>query len=98
MPSRISYNVHAQRLPNHDRLIAHLKTIQPNAVLVMDGVGLAQEIKSLLPNTTVISRIYPDDDIHKRLTPEQWLERRAPEAQHGLYLYTTNEAGFGQDL
>jgi hypothetical protein len=38
----------------------------------MDGVGLAQEIKSLLPDTLVISRIYPDDDIRNRTSPEEY--------------------------
>jgi hypothetical protein len=98
MGSRISYNIHAQRLPEHDRLINHLQKIKPAAVLVMDGVGLAQEIKSLLPDTLVISRIYPDDDIHNRTSPEQWLDQRAPQAAGGIYQYTSNEAGFSPAL
>jgi hypothetical protein len=98
MTSRISYNIHAQALRNHDRLIAHLKTIQPTAVLVMDGLGLAKEIKAAVPNTTVIHREYPDDDIHTRVSPEDWLKNRQDDAQGGIYQYTTNEAGFGQNL
>jgi hypothetical protein len=98
MPSRISYNIHAQQVTNHDRLIAHLQIIQPTAVLVMDGLGLAREIKGLLPDTLVINRIYPDDDIHHRVSPEDWLNKRASEAEGGIFQYTTNEAGFGQEL
>jgi hypothetical protein len=98
MPSRISYNIHAQRLSNHDHLINHLRKIQPAAVLVMDGLGLAQEIKGLLPDTLVINRIFPDDDIHHRVSPEDWLNQRASQAEGGIAQYTTNEAGFGQEL
>jgi hypothetical protein len=98
MGSRISYNIHAQALQDHDRLINHLQKIKPAAVLVMDGVGLAREIKSLLPDTLIISRIYPDDDIHNRTSPEQWMDKRGPETEGGIYAYTTNEAGFDSKL
>jgi hypothetical protein len=98
MPSRISYNIHAQRVLEHDRLIKHLEKIKPTAVLVMDGLGLAREIKSLLPDTTVISRIYPDDDVQNRISPEQWFDHRAKETEGGIYAYTSNEAGFGPKL
>ena len=98
MPSRISYNIHAQRLNNHNYLIEHLHQIQPAAVLVMDGLGLAREIKKLLPETIVINRIYPDDDIHRHVSPEDWLNSREPQAEGGIFQYTTNEAGFSQDM
>jgi hypothetical protein len=99
--SKISYNIHAQMVKDSTRLKNHLLKIQPAAVLAMDGLGLAQEIKAALPNTLVIHRNYGitngDDDIHKRVSPEKWLDLRAKESDGGIYLYTTNEPGFSQD-
>jgi hypothetical protein len=98
MGSRLSYNVHAQVVPDRNRLLKHLEKIKPAAVLVMDGLGLCQEIKAMLPDTTVISRIFPDEDIQNRATPENWFEHRAPHAEGGIYQYTSNEAGFSPNL
>jgi len=96
--SRISYNIHSTMVTDHDKLINHLVKLQPAAVLVMDGLALAQKIKAMIPNCTVISRIYPDDDIQNRKSPEQWLAERAPQADGGIFQYTSNEAGFGKNL
>lgn len=98
MPSRISYNIHAQFVQDTPRLKAHLQAIQPVSVLVMDGLGLAQELKALLPDCIVIHRVYPDDDIHNRMSPADWMNQRAPQAAGGIWQYTTNEAGFSQNL
>lgn len=98
MTSRIGYNIHAQRVTERDKLMKHLAAIQPTAVLIMDGVQLAREIKAMLPGTTVISRIYPDDDIQNRTTPKQWLDQRGPQAEGGIVQYTSNEAGFSPNL
>lgn len=98
MTSRISFNIHAQYVTNHDKLIAHLVAIQPAAVLVMDGLALAQKIKAMIPDATVISRIYPDEDIQNRKSPEDWIKERAPHADGGIVQYTSNEAGFSPNL
>lgn len=98
MSSRISYNIHAQLVRDVPRLKKHLLKIQPTTVLVMDSLGLAKEIKALLPNCVVIHRNYSvtkgDDDVHKRVSPQQWLDLRAKESEGGIYLYTTNEPAF----
>lgn len=96
--SRISLNIHAQFVQDTPRLKAHLQAVQPASVLVMDGLGLAQELKALLPDCIVINRIYPDDDIHNRKSPTDWMNERAPQAAGGIWQYTTNEAGFSPNL
>lgn len=98
MTSRISFNIHAQFVSDHDKLINHLSKIKPAAVLVMDGVGLAREIKANLPDTLVISRIYPDEDVQNRKSPTDWLKERAGQAEGGIFQYTSNEAGFSPNL
>jgi hypothetical protein len=96
--SRISYNIHAQAVKDTPRLKRHLAKIQPTVVLCLDGLGLAQELKAMLPDALVIHRNYgvtgKDDDVYKRVEPQAWLDKRAKETEGGIYLYTTNEPGF----
>ncbi len=98
--SRISYNIHAQMVTDTPRLKNHLQKIQPAAVLVLDGLGLAQELKAMLPNAIIVHRNYGvtkgDDDVHHRVSPQQWMDLRAKESDGGIFLYTTNEPGFDQ--
>lgn len=100
MASRISFNIHAQMVKDTPRLKRHLQKINPSTVLVLDGLGLAQEIKAMLPDCIVIHRNYGvtkgDDNLQKRISPEAWLDLRAKEAEGGLYLYTVNEPAFDQ--
>lgn len=96
--SRVSYNIHAQAVKDTPRLKKHLGKINPTAVLLMDGLGLAQDIHATLPDTVVIHRNYGitkgDDDVHKKVSPERWLDLRAVESSTGIWLYTTNEPAF----
>src|SRR5262249_48696586 len=96
--SKISYNIHAQMVKDTNRLMQHLAKVQPSVALVLDGLGLAKEIKAMLPNTLVIHRNWGvtqgDDDVHHRVSPEDWLNLRAKESDDGFYLNTTNEPGF----
>ena len=99
MPSKISYNIHAQGLANQNKLLAHLNKIQPKAVLVMDGFGLCRIIKSQNPNTIVIHSEWPDDDIYARVSPAQWLaQKRTVIGNDDIWAYTTNEPGFDQRI
>lgn len=95
--SRISYNVNGANLPNRDVLDSHLKRIQPRWLLIMDNVQLAWEYAQAFPQTNVIHRNWAltqgDENVYSRLTPQQWLAARQDEAQHGIWLYTANEAG-----
>lgn len=96
---RIGYNVHGQNVPDKARLEAHVRSLQPRAMLFMDALGEAQRYKAMFPAMTVIYREHGehgDETVHLRETPEQWLDRRAPMAIGGIYQYTTNEPGFDE--
>lgn len=58
----------------------------------------ARGFKILFPNCTVIIRDWPDDNVHHRETPIQWLAKRKHLADGGIYLYTTNEPGLDDSL
>lgn len=102
--SHITYNVHAQAVTNTERLKKHLQNINPVAVLVMDGQGLANEIKALLPDCMVIQRFFMDadeggdDNIHTRISPEEWLKRihAIDKGERKTWYYVPNEPGFNE--
>ena len=54
--SRITYNVHAQQLLDKNYFMGHIERLQPTALFIMDALGLAREVKSMLPKTMVIHR------------------------------------------
>lgn len=99
--TKISFNINAPLVKDNERLKKVLKKMQPTAVLVMDGLGFIKELQSLLPNTLFIHRNYGifgrDDDVHLRVSPEQWMAQRAQETDGGVYLYTSNEPAFSQE-
>ena len=100
--SRISLNVHGQNVPDRDFLLKHLVKLQPPAVLIMDAAGFARDVKAALPNTIVIHRSWGakgDDDIHKQLNPQQWVEQKRKEVDGSdLWCYTSNEPEFSDEL
>lgn len=99
MASRISINIHGQNVKNTPRLLAWLQKLKPVAVLVMDNLGLAREIRQLLPNTKVVHRQYDGDiEIHKEFTPEEWLDAHIVQAVDGIYLYVMNEPKFTKEV
>lgn len=95
--SRISYNVNGANVPNLEVLTKHLVKLQPRWLLIMDNVELAWALADKLKNTQVIHRNWAltqgDENVYGRLSPEEWLAARQDEAQHGIWLYTANEAG-----
>lgn len=96
---RISYNLHGQNIKDKPRLLAHLRATAPAWVLVMDNLELAREIKAALPATNVIFRAWPDDDIHKRVSPADWVNQKAAAIGGAdVWCYTTNEPGFSDDV
>jgi len=100
--SRITYNVHAQRLLDKNYFMDHIERLQPVALFIMDALGLAREIKSALPDTMVIHRNWGvtqgDDAVFSKVSPQQWLDLRAGEAAGGITLHTSCEPGWGQDV
>ncbi|MEZ4667971.1 MAG: hypothetical protein R3E39_08655 [Anaerolineae bacterium] len=100
--SRISYNVHAHGVSNHDGFIAHLERLQPKAILIMDHLGLAERIKAALPETTVIHRNWgvtqADDNVFAKVSPQRWIDLRGKETDGKIMLHTSCEPGWGQDV
>lgn len=98
MTNRLSYNIHAQGVKDTPRLLAHIARLKPSWVGVMDGVGLAQDIRRVSPNTKVWHRAYPeggDETIWQRLSPAEWVARTAAELKGtDLWAYCLNEPGF----
>lgn len=90
---RIGYNVHATS-PNFDKnkLYAHLQITRPPWLLVMDGLQVARDIKTLLPQCNVIHRAYPDEDIWHKLSPSDWVAQKHREiGDADVWCYTVNE-------
>jgi hypothetical protein len=100
--TQIGYNIHAQRVTDSVRLKNHLVKLQSSAFLTLDGLGLAQDLHKLLPNAVVIHRNYGltkgDEDLHKRISPQQWLDLRGKEGDGGVWLYLENEPGFSPEM
>jgi hypothetical protein len=99
MASRISLNIHGNNAPDRQRLLDHLQILQPPAVLVLDNLDLAREIKKLLPNTTSIFREFGskgDGALHLDSDPKSWLDRHAHQAEGGIVLHVLNEPPFDQ--
>lgn len=100
--TRIGLNIHAQRVPDSGKLMRYLADTNPTTVVVLDGVGLAKEIKALLPETMVIIREFGhegDDSLHLQLSPEEFLKQRAHLTDGGkMLLYTTNEPGWDEKI
>lgn len=106
--SRLGYNINAQGIDDVGVLKKHLQALNPRAVVVMDGVGLAAEIKSMLPDCTVIHRDYVgvpggrgDDGLHTKVGTEEFLiaQRKilADNRADNLWVYVNNEPGFNEE-
>lgn len=95
--SRISYNINGQATPVLETLEKHLAVLQPRWVLIMDNPTMGKDLAGKLPHTNVILRNWQltggDENVYSKLTPEQWLDARLPEAGDRIYLSTANEAG-----
>lgn len=90
---RIGYNTHATS-PNFDKnkLYIHLQKIRPPWMLVMDGLQVARDIKSLLPECNVIHRAWPDSEIWHQLSPADWVAQKKREiGDADVWCYTVNE-------
>jgi hypothetical protein len=101
MPSRISLNIHGLNVSDRNRLFRHLEALQPTAVLVLDNLAIAREIKQLLPNATVIFREFGsqgDGGLHRQSGAEEWLNRHEHQAEDGIVLHVLNEPPFDQPV
>lgn len=98
----IGFNIHAQGVKDEGRLLAHVKATRPAWCGVMDGVGLAKQLRAASPGTQVWHRAYPpggDEKIWQTMTPTQWVDeaRRQTEGAD-VWVYCLNEPGFGDDM
>jgi hypothetical protein len=95
----LSLNIHAANLNDKPRLMAYLQATQPRWTLVMDSLDVAREIKAALPDCNVIFRAWPDDELVKQMTPEQWVTGTIARLQGAdLWAYGGNEMGFSDDV
>jgi len=91
--SRIGFNIHAQRVPDQAYLLQTVRTLQPKWLLVMDGIGLCQQIKAQVPACNVISRIYPDEN-WSAVNAKDWVAHKKNEIGGAdVWCYTFNEVG-----
>lgn len=95
-------NIHAAGVKNQAALLTHLHKTQPSFVLVMDGLDLCKQIQIASPDTKVIHRNYAatngDDDVFKRFTPQQWLDVHKDDIAANMWLHTTCEPGWSQEV
>lgn len=90
-----SYNI--LKVDDKPTLLAHLQQLNPPAVLFYETeLDFARQVKQALPNCEVIIRFWPDSDVYRQLTPQQWLDQHMAQSMGGLMLYTTNESGLSQ--
>jgi hypothetical protein len=102
MASRISFNIHGQNIPDKGRLFAHLDALQPRALVVLDDVGIARELKGRYPNTIVIYRFNGDGgdgDLHRKYQAAEWLEKMIGKVgDNAIHYHTTNEPTLDKQL
>lgn len=102
MNSFYGFNVHSQGLKNPTALIEHTIKVKPRWGLVMDGLPLLQQLQVASASTHFIHRNYAitngDDDVFKRLSPKHWLEAHAEDIRAGVWMTTTCEPGWSQDV
>lgn len=93
MSGILSVNILAQFLQNRQAVLDFLVQLQPTAVLVMDDMGMAQQIKTLLPNCIVVHRTYhPDDaEFHMKWTPTQFADAYLANVPQGIVVQVLNE-------
>ncbi len=93
------YGYNNVSIPDKNAYLQHVRTLKPPAHLFYQTeADFARQIKAEFPQSTVILRNWPDGDMYKHISPQDWFNQHAPQAAGGLMLYTTNEAGVGKDI
>jgi hypothetical protein len=88
----LGLNIHTDYLDNYDLLKTRLKAAPPPALLCMDNLPRALELKALLPQTTHIYRHFRSTSDYTVTTPEQWIAMHEYAGGKGLWLQADNEA------
>jgi hypothetical protein len=100
MTSFHGLNIRAQQVANKQRLIEYFRGAKPAWGVVIDGVGLAREIKDASPESNIIVRRYPEggDGAYIRMQPEVYLHlMRYYIGDADVWCYTDNEVGLALD-
>lgn len=103
--SRIGYNINGAAVADSGKLKIHLAKVSPTALLVMDGLALAQEMAVICPRAIVIHRDYgafgKDDDLtgnpdkpEYRVSPQQWIDHQLKQGAPEIWRYAGNEMGY----
>ncbi len=100
MGSHISLNVLGDRNISKERLLLFAARAKPTVMVVMQNSTLAAEIKFASPQTNVIYRHWPDDNIHLRYSPEQYLDAcmQRTGGNKSLTYYTCNEPSLNRSI
>jgi hypothetical protein len=92
--SRVFFNIHAQGVKDYKALIDYARSYRPKWALVMDGVGMALDLKAASPLTNVIHRAYKPDGYWLSRSPEDFLMQAYQEVgSNDLWVYVENEVG-----
>lgn len=99
MTSRIFWNIHAQGVSDTNYLLETARDLQPAWALVMNGLGLAQQIKEAAPGCNVIHRVHPDEENELKVAEAKtWVAQKQAEiGSADVWCYTFNEVGFSDD-
>lgn len=88
----LGLNIHTDYIDDYPLLKKRLQDAPPPAILCMDNLPRALELKALLPNTTHIYRHFRPTSDHTATTPEQWIAMHEYAGGKGLWLQADNEA------
>lgn len=81
-------------VPDKAEVMRVLTQVRPPASLFYSAeTSFAAEVKAAFPEMDVLIRFWPDEDVHTRFSPQEWITMHAAESRRGLTLYTNNESG-----
>lgn len=89
----IGINLLAQFLQDRNGVFTYLTTLKPPAVVVMDDMPFATEVKRILPNCLVVHRSWhPDDaEFHLKWSPDQFAAAYLTNVPSGIIVQCLNE-------
>lgn len=98
MSGILSVNILTQFLQDPNGVLPFLEVLKPTAVLVMDSMGIAQQIKQRLPNCIVIHRTWHprDHEFPNEVQPEWFIQNYCQNVPAGIVVQCCNEpTGYG---
>lgn len=93
------YGYNVLSIPDKGAFLSHIRKLKPNALLFYGAeLDFARQVAREFTDMIVIIRNWPDSELHKSISPTQWLNEHESQASGGLYLYTMNESGLSQEV